>query len=132
MKRRFSSHMTLIELTSALFFLMLAMATIMGLFTKAYGTSEEAARLSKAVLLAQSCAALIEGSDEPQTALAQNGYEMLEGVFAAAKKTENMTVLVALDEQQTEVGKLYSGNVSVEYEGEPIVMWPAARYIIRK
>ena len=62
MKRLFSSHMTLIELTTALFFLMLAMATIMGMFTKAYGMSCEAERLTQVVQYAQSCAALIESS----------------------------------------------------------------------
>lgn len=132
MKRLFSSHMTLIELTTALFFLMLAMATIMGMFTKAYGMSREAERLTQVVQYAQSCAALIESSEDPMALLAEHGYKSRDNHVMTRRIDENTMVSAELDQEQTEVGILFHGTISVEAEDKVIVTWPVARYIIRK
>jgi len=132
MKQRFSSHMTLIELTSALFFLMLAMATIMGLFTTAYGMSGEAKQLTRATLLAQDCAALIESSENPRAVLAENGYEVTAEQVLVCEPDDEWKVSVELRPEQTEVGQLVDGNIRVESGGQVLINWPAARYIIRK
>ena len=132
MKRLFSSHMTLIELTPALFFLMLAMATIMGMFTKAYGMSCEAERLTQVVQYAQSCAALIESSEDPMALLAEHGYKSRDNHVMTRRIDENTMVSAELDQEQTEVGILFHGTISVEAEDKVIVTWPVARYIIRK
>ena len=132
MKRLFSSHMTLIELTSALFFLMFALATIMGLFTKAYGMSSEAEQLTRAVQLAQSTAALIEGSDHPAQMLANHGYEKNGDQTVFRKTDEDLVVSVQIDTKQTRVGNMSKGMLSVEAAGKTLIAWPVARYIIRK
>ena len=132
MKRRFSSHITLIELISTLLFLMLAMATITGLFTKAYGMSQEAERVTRAVQLAQSYAALIESGEDPVRQLADHGYES-SGERALILRTDDETmVCVELDAEQTEVGTLYEGRIRVEDGGKALVEWPVSRYMIRK
>lgn len=132
MKRLHSGHMTLIELTCVLFFLMFAMATIMGLFTKAYSMSSDAEQLTRAVQLAQSTAALIEGSDHPARLLAELGYIMDENQAMTRRTDDDMVISVRLDTEQTEVGSLHKGTLSVETAGKALVTWPVARYIIRK
>ena len=132
MKRMFSSHVTLIELTSALFFLMLAMATIMGLFTKAYGMSSEAERLTQVVQLAQSCAALIESSEDPAAMLCDHGYEVNKNQELIRKADDDIMVSVKLNTEQTEVGMLDMGTISVVAGDKTLISWPVARYIIRK
>lgn len=132
MKRRFSSHMTLIELTLALFFLMLAMVTIIGLFTTAYSMSVEADRLTRATQLAQDCAALVEGSEDPMAELEVHGYNVSENTAYLTPENSDLTVTVALEDEQTEVGILYTGAICVAYAETNILEWPVARYIIRK
>ena len=132
MKRRFSSHTTLIELTLALFFLMLAMVTIIGLYTTAYGMSGEAQRITRAVQLAQDCTALIEGGEEPLEMLGENGFDVTSGNALLQLEQEKMSVHVTLEEEPSEWGILYRGTVSVSHEGTSILTRPVARYIIRK
>jgi len=132
MKQRFSSHMTLIELTSALFFLMLAMATIMGLFTTAYGMSGEAGRLTRATQLAQNCATWIESSEDPMAVLVQNGFEEKGEHLLVWRADDELLASVDMIREQTEVGELYTGSICVESASQVIIDWPAARYIIRK
>lgn len=132
MKRRFSSHMTLIELTLALFFLMLAMVTIIGLFTTAYSMSEEAERITKATQLAQDCASLIEGSQDPVAALAACGYEKGNTSGSMRLSVGDMVVNVQLGGEQTEVGCLYEGTIEIKHTDDQLMTWPVARYIIRK
>jgi len=130
MKQRFSSHMTLIELTSALFFLMLAMATIMGLFTTAYDMSGEAKRLTRAVQLAQNCAALIEGCEDPAAMLAESEYEEAGHYAWMYNESGDLTASVELELKQTEVGKLYDGMIHVLFKDEVLIDWPVACYIL--
>ena len=132
MKRRFSSHMTLIELTLALFFLMLAMVTIIGLFTTAYSMSEEAERITKATQLAQDCASRIEGSQDPVIALAECGYERENTSGSMHLSVDDLVVNVRLDSEQTAVGCLYEGTIEIIHADNQLMTWPVARYIIRK
>lgn len=127
MKQRFSSHMTLIELTLALFFLMLAMVTVLGLFTTAYNMSADAQDLTYAVQLAQDCAALIEGSVDPLAALLDMGYEQKEP-DTLLHETGDYLVFAQIKGEQTEVGVLYEATVCVEREGKNLVSLPAVRY----
>ena len=127
MKQRFSSHTTLIELTLALFFLMLAMVTIIGLYTTAYGMSDEAQRMTQAVQLAQDCAALVEGGEDPLKALVENGFCV--GEEDVRLELENMSVHVTLEQELTQAGVLYSGTIAVERDGEELLVWPVAHYI---
>ena len=127
MKQRFSSHTTLIELTLALFFLMLAMVTIIGLYTTAYGMSDEAQRMTQAVQLAQDCAALVEGGEDPLKALVENGFCV--GEEDVRIELENMSVHVTLEQELTQAGVLYSGTIGVEHNGEELLVWPVAHYI---
>ena len=127
MKQRFSSHTTLIELTLALFFLMLAMVTIIGLYTTAYGMSDEAQRMTQAVQHAQDCAALVEGGEDPLKALVENGFCV--GEEDVRLELENMSVHVTLEQELTQAGVLYSGTIAVERDGEELLVWPVAHYI---
>lgn len=132
MKQRFSSHMTLIELTSALFVLMLAMATVIRLFTTAYGMSVAANQLTRATQLAQDCAAMLESADDPEALLCENGYESAGEEAGFHKKEHGLTASVQWDEEQTTVGYLYTGTIRVGTEEDTLIYWPAAHYIIRK
>ena len=129
MKQRFSSHTTLIELTLALFFLMLAMVTIIGLYTTAYGMSDEAQRMTYAVQCAQDCTALIEGGADPLAALAENGFHVEADGARLELDRENMSVHVALNQEQTQAGMLYRGTIGIEHQGENLLVWPVAHYI---
>ena len=132
MKQRFSSHMTLIELTSALFVLMLAMTTVIRLFTTAYGMSVAADQLTRATQLAQDCAAMLEGADDPAALLCENGYERAGDAASYRRTDHGLTVSVEWNEEQTGVGCLYTGTIRVGTEEDTLINWPAAHYIIRK
>ena len=129
MKRRFSSHMTLIELTLELFFLMLAMVTIVGLYTTAYELSSEANRLTRATQMAQDCAALIEGGADPISELANNGYHAADNTAIYTLESDKLTVSVTLEVEPTGVGCLYVGSIRVTHGSEQLIEWPVARYI---
>lgn len=129
MKQRFSSHTTLIELALALFFLMLAMVIIIGLYTTAYGMSGEAQRMTLAVQQAQDCAALVEGAGDPLEALAGNGFQVrADGAWRELEK-ENMRVHVTLEQERTQTGVLYRGTIGVDHLGKHLLAWPVAHYI---
>ena len=129
MKRRFSSHMTLIELTLALFFLMLAMVTIIGLYTTAYELSNEADCLTRAVQMARDCAALIEGGADPISELANNGYHAADNTAVYILDSDGLTVSVTLEGEPTGVGYLYTGSIRVAHGNEHLIEWPVMRYI---
>ena len=92
----------------------------------------EAERLTQVVQYAQSCAALIESSEDPMALLAEHGYKSRDNHVMTRRIDENTMVSAELDQEQTEVGILFHGTISVEAEDKVIVTWPVARYIIRK
>lgn len=127
MNHRFSSHAALIELTAALLFLMLASVSILKLFTTADQWSGRAEALMQGTALAQDCAEVIAGSADPAAALEQMGYRAQKS-GAYALETGEMTVLVSLETEPTEVGHLMSGTVTVDWRGETVAQLLVSRY----
>ena len=127
MRRRFSSHTTLIELAASLLCFLLASTIILGLFTKADALSRRSARLQEATALAQDCAELIAGSGDALGALAEAGYRA-DGEELFLKKDDGLTVMVTFDTKQTEVGVLLNARIRVLYGEEELFSIPAARY----
>ena len=127
MRRRFSSHTTLIELAASLLCFLLASTIILGLFTKADALSRRSARLQEATTLAQDCAELIAGSVDALEALAQAGYQAEDGGFTL-KTDDGLVIKTELNEKQTEVGTLLDGRICVLDGEEEVFSVPAARY----
>ena len=127
-RQRFSTHTTLIELTLSLMFLMLTSVTILGLFMTAYEKSIEADRQTRAVQLAQNCAALIAASDDPERALAEQGFAAEENGDLSLITDDGLRICIGFGEKQTEVGKLLDAEISVSCGDEVYAQWPAARY----
>lgn len=127
MKRRFSSHTTLIELTAALLFFMLASVTILGLFMTAYEQGVQARRNTLALQLAQDCAGIVSGAQDVEETLTQTGYLLENGAYVRHAEDE-MTVSAALNEQQTEVGFLLNAQIDVLQGEEAVLQLPVSRY----
>jgi len=126
-KRRFSSHTTLIELTAALLFFMLASVTILGLFMTAYAQGRQARRNTLALQLAQDCAGIVSGAQNVKETLTQTGYLLENGAYVRHAEDE-MTVSAALNEQQTEVGFLLNAQIDVLQGEEAVLQLPVSRY----
>lgn len=128
MRQRFSSHTTLIELAAALLCFLLASVIILGLFTKADAISRRSARLLEATTLAQDCAEWIAGSGDALSALEQAGFQP-EGETLLLRTDNGLTITVTIDEKQTEVGILLSGEIRVhDGEGELLSILVARYY----
>lgn len=127
MKRRFSSHTTLIELTIALLCFLIASVTVLGLFTKAYRISQDGKQLRRAAVLAQDCAELIAGSQDAASALTDAGYGSGED-GQLCRNDGDLTVNVAINEEQTEVGALLMAQIRVMRNDDVLIELPAAYY----
>lgn len=124
MKRRFSSHTTLIELTMALLFFMLASVTILGLFTKAYGFSQTARQNAKALRLAKDCAAMFaagQQTDVSSDPVDENGaYRLIQD--------DELDVTGRVVTEQTAVGELQTMTIRVMSGEEVLLEMPVSRY----
>lgn len=128
MKQRFSSHTTLIELAAALLCFLLASVTVLGLFSKAYTISQNGRLLNRATIFAQDCAEVVAGAADLEEVLQQMGYEPVEDGVWRYRADAELTVLLRLNTEQTEVGSLVSGKISVMREEEVLLEVETARY----
>ncbi len=128
MKQRFSSHTTLIELAAALLCFLLASVTVLGLFSKAYTISRNGRLLNRATIFAQDCAEVVAGAADLEEALQQLGYEPVEDGVWRYRPDAELMVLLRLNTEQTEVGSLVSGKISVMREEEVLLEMETARY----
>ena len=127
MKRRLSSHVTLIELTAILLIFMLASVVILGLFTAAYQKSVQARYLTDAMINARDLAARMYGADAFEDAIADIGFEGQSGRYTL-DLDDGMTLTLTAADEQTEVGRLVSGTISVYTEGKQVYELPVSRY----
>lgn len=128
MRQRFSSHTTLIELSAALLVFMLASVTILGLFTTAFDFSREAKVLTRAMIAAQDCAAIIAASLEPEAALLETGYRKGDEGSMVRQLDEETRIAVEWQNEQTPVGEMLNGQIRV-YTGEiQVLEMPVCRY----
>ena len=128
MKQRFSTHTTLIELTLALLFLMLASMTILGLFMTAHEKSTDAGRLTRAVQAAQDSAALIKAGSDPQAELVAYGFQSMPDGSLRKHTEDGLEISLRMDEEQTSVGKMLRSEVEVLSGEESLLKWPVLRY----
>jgi len=124
MKRRFSSHTTLIELTMALLFFMLASVTILSLFTTAYTKSQTARQSTHALRLARDCAAVFAAGRE----MGSLGYVEAENGTLVLNTDADLRVVTAMESEQTEVGELQTMTISVQSGDKTLVEMPVSRY----
>ena len=127
MKRRLSSHVTLIELTAILLIFMLASVVILGLFTAAYQKSVQARYLNDAMITARDLAARLYGADVFEEAIDEIGFEGQSGSYTL-DLDDGMTLTLTAADEQTEVGRLVSGMISVYTEGKQVYELPVSHY----
>lgn len=128
MRQRFSSHTTLMELSAALLVFMLASVIILGLFTTAFDFSREAKMLTRALIAAQDCAAIVTASQEPMAALLETGYQEGNESGLIRQLDEETQIAVEWKSEQTAVGEMLNGQIRV-YSGEKQVLeMPVCRY----
>ena len=127
MKKRLSSHVTLIELTAVLLIFMLASIVILGLFTAAYQRSVRAQQLTDGMTAARDVAARFAASETFGGALEELGARDNDGEYLL-DIGGGMTAHLNVQYEQTEVGALASGVIAVLVEGDAVFELPVSRY----
>ena len=120
MRRRFSSHAALIEMTIALLFLMLAMVTILGLFTTAYSMSREAKQMSQAIQAAQDCAALVQAYGYDKAMMEEAGYLRSKSGIWIRMTESGLRIEMVFRHKPTEVGNVTEADIFL-YDDERLL-----------
>ena len=82
-----------------------------------------------AVKMTNVASAAVLASFHPLAVLAENGFHVEADGARLELDWENMSVHVALNQEQTQAGMLYRGTIGVEHQGENLLVWPVAHYI---
>ncbi len=126
------SHALLTELEIVVFFFILASTVLIRLFVAAREQSTKAALLAEAISEAQSVADVIYHADDPETALAEMGFQAPAGQDengAWILEGESRQTTVSLSEEQQPSGSMLRCTVRVlNRQGEELLSLPSVRF----
>jgi Tfp pilus assembly protein PilV len=130
------SNVLLTELIIVVLFFSLIAVTVVQMFVAAYRQSTQAARVQRALIVAQDCAEQISGQSEPADALLEAGFTM-EAAGTYDKEEDGFLLKAKLQPTQvSSAGLLVGGEVRVFASGaadaDALVTLPAFSYIPQK
>ena len=127
MREKSRSNTLLMEIIIAVLFFMLSAVVLVRVFSTAKEQSVRAEVETRALAEAQSMADLIYAAEDPEAALAENGYESAHGTWTCAYP--DFTLHTVLSEEEYRAGTLRRAEITAFYRQDTeLFTLPMERY----
>lgn len=127
MKKSTGMNALLIELVIVLFFFILSFSVLAQVYAHAYITENQAALQSEALFEAQNVSARLRAGTNPESVLADAGFEKTESYWQ--KDFEDYRMRVQCEAQEREAGVYYRMTVLAGTEEQEFFALPSSVYV---